>query len=81
MNNAESYDADQQQQARELGHRLRGVADIASTFMVDHAVATAFIATGVERALRYLPPAEVAEWLQGIADEIVKPEAGTRGTA
>ncbi len=81
MSPEHSYDHDQQDAARELGQRLQGVADIASTFMVDRAIATAFLGTGVERALRYLPPAEVAEWLQSIADEIVKPDAGTVGTA
>lgn len=81
MNHAQAYDHDQQEAARELARRLRGVAEGATAIMGEHALATAFLGVGVECALHHLPPAEVAEWLQSIADEIVKPDAGTMGSA
>lgn len=81
MTSGEQYDHDQQELAREMAHRLRTLADKASSFMVDHAISTAFLGTGVAYALRHMSPAEVAEWLQSIADEIVKPDAGAAGHA
>lgn len=75
------YDNQQQDLARELGHKLDTIAMKCRRVMTDHAIATSLIGVGVQTALRQMPPAEVAEWLQGIADEIVRPEAGTVGTA
>jgi hypothetical protein len=81
MNQHQEYDDQQQQLARELGHKLDGIVGICRPVMNDHAIATSMIGIGVQTALRTMEPAEVAEWLQGIADEIMKPEAGTVGRA
>ncbi len=75
------YDNQQQDLARELGHKLESIASKCRGVMTDHAIATSLIGVGVQTALRQMLPAEVAEWLQGIADEIVRPEAGTVGKA
>lgn len=81
MNTQQDYDDQQQDMARELGQRLDGVATKCRGLMTDHAIATALIGIGVQSALRTMEPAEVAEWLQSVADELVKPQAGTMGTA
>lgn len=81
MNTNPDYDQEQQELARELGFKFDSIATKCRGLMTDHAIATGLIGVGVQTALRGMSPAEVAEWLQGIADEIMRPEAGTKGTA
>lgn len=70
--NEDEYTPQQQMLAREAAKRLTDFAERMTGFMEPHSVTTAFLGTGIEFALRHMPPAAVAAWMQGIADELTE---------
>lgn len=63
----------------EAAKKLNGFKEQMRQFMHPHAIATAFLLVGIEAAAHYRDPAQIAEWLRDLADEVEKP--GAKGTA
>lgn len=64
------YNDEQRAWSRFLAEQLRELAGRNVETIGMHGIASAFIGVGVECALRYLSPNDVARWLRMTADEL-----------
>lgn len=68
--NDEPYDLHQRILSKQLGEKLTTMAGKLKPEICNHAIAAAFIGTGLASAIEEYGAAGAADWLRGVADAV-----------